>query len=109
MEAAELVASLMAEYAAQDGNEIPTATTRGRKRSATPGAKRAPRSLDAIVMTSASRLLGEMHKDGKKKPVAVASAIEKAEAIAMNRKESLSSELKGKIDERANEIWSRKP
>ena len=69
---------------------------------------RAPRSLAAIVGTAATRMLGEMHKEGKQKKQALNSALDRAELLATSRSETVTEEIKAAITAKADEIWSKK-
>lgn len=84
-----------------------TSTRRSAERGGT-GKKRGPRSLAAVVMTVSTRLLGEMHSEGKKKAAALAAATERSAALAAARGGELSDELKDSIGAKADSIWAVK-
>jgi hypothetical protein len=59
-------------------------------------------------MTSASRLLGELKKDGKtKKAAALEAAILKGTEVAKNRG-GLTAELRSQIEAKAESLWGSK-
>jgi hypothetical protein len=78
----------------------------GRKRRGS-GAKRAPRSLTAIVMTSATRLLGQLHSGGTAKKQALNQTLNRVRAMAAERKETVTAEIEKMVTDRAAEIWTK--
>src|ERR1035441_2745446 len=71
----DTVNALMSQYQSATGVSAPAQTKkRGGK-----GGTRGPRSFQAIAMTAASRLLGEEHKAGRKKPQAINAALRSEE------------------------------
>ena len=95
----------MAEYQRQTGaipEPAPTTRRTGTKQT------RAPRGLDAIIMTSSSRWLKKYHAEGKKKAQAVVAVMENPEQIATAKGESITPELHAKIEARAAEIFGKK-
>jgi len=100
-EADEKVSGLMAEYQSLAN---PEEAVDGRKRRG-PKQKRAPRSIEAILSTSAVRLLKGMKKEGKTKKVALASVLERAGSLASSRGASLTPDLKAMIEQKAGEIF----
>jgi len=105
IEADEAVTKLMGEYQRQSGFavDVPVKRARGGR-----GGKRGPRSLDAIVMTSATRLLREMKEQSKAKKVAVNAALDRAGLVASKRNEKLTDQQKDQISAKADEIYRAK-
>jgi hypothetical protein len=105
-EADSKAVSLMNAYMEATGASYgePTAKRRGKAK----GSSRPPRSLEAILMTTASRVVKAAQKDGKKKAEASKSVFESCQKIAVKRAEEISPELHGKIEGRINEIYGKK-
>jgi hypothetical protein len=93
----------MAHYQNATGSEPTVKTRRGGA-----GGKRAPRSLTAVLMTSATRNLRELHKGGTQKRNAVNQVLDRARTIASERNEILTDEIEKLITGRAAEIWGAK-
>ena len=72
------------------------------------GNKRPPRTLEAIVMTTGTRVLNQLHGEGKTKKAALATALERCTSVAAGRSETLTDDLKSQIDRKADAIWSLK-
>ena len=100
------VQALMAQYQSATNPE-PTETTT-RKRAGGRGGKRGPRSLLAITSTTATRLLNEFKRENKKKPAAITAAMERVEALAKKRNETVTDEIREAVNAKANEIWGSK-
>ena len=96
------VNDLMTAYQIETGA---TPTTGNKKRVS--GSKRPARSLDAILLTTTSRVAKASLKDGKKKADAIKSVMESCSKIAVKRAESISPELMGKIEQRVSEIYKK--
>ena len=96
--------SLMHQYQAATGVSAPAT----RKRAGGEGKKRGPRSLSAVLMTAGTRLLGEMHTEGKQKKQAVNAALDRVALLAEGRKETVSEEIKTAINAKADQLWSTK-
>jgi hypothetical protein len=79
----------MAHYQSATGSE-PTVS---RRRAGGASGKRAPRSITAVLMTSATRNLRELHKGGTSKKNAVNQVLDRARAIASERNEIVSDEM----------------
>jgi hypothetical protein len=94
----------MLQYQLLTAEVVPAA----RKRGGGKGGKRGPRSLAAVVMTAATRLLNEEHKAGKPKKNAANAALDRASSLAAGRKEQLTDELKAQISAKADSIWGGK-
>ena len=104
-EADNAVHNLMIRYQQATSDGAPVVRRRGPGGA---GKKRGPRSTEAIVMTSASRLLGELRKDGKtKKAAALEAAVLKGTELAKNRG-GLTPELRLQIEAKAEALWARK-
>jgi len=69
--------------------------------------KRAPRSLESIIMTACGRKLKEAQAAGTKKAAALAAAITQGEGIAKDRG-GFTEELKAALVKRAEEIFGKK-
>jgi hypothetical protein len=99
----ELKAVLRSEL----GIEAAPAPTSRRRASAGAPLKRAPRSLESIIMTACGRKLKEAQAAGTKKAAALADAILQAEGIAKDRG-GFTEELKAALVKRAEEIFGKK-
>jgi hypothetical protein len=60
------------------------------------------------ISTTATRLLNEMHKDGKPRKNAVSAALDRVELLAKKRGESVTEEIKAAINTKAGSIWGGK-
>jgi hypothetical protein len=104
----DIVNDLMNQYRRQTGGSIVGPPPPSRKRGGIPGSKRPARSLEAILMTTASRVAKAAQKDGKKKAEGAKAVMESCQKIAVKRAESISPELQGKIEGRIGEIFGKK-
>lgn len=96
------VASLMAEYQGfMKPFETPT-KKRGRH-----GAKRPPRTLTAIVSTTATRMLKTLHQEGKPKKQSLNVALDRAEVLSQKKGEPITQSIKDMIVGKAEEIWKK--
>jgi hypothetical protein len=104
-QADDTVNALMKQYQSATGVSAPATTT---KRAGGAGKKRGPRSLAAVLMTAATRLLGEEHAAGKQKKQAVNAALDRIALLAAGRKETVTEEIKAAVNAKADSIWGKK-
>lgn len=102
----ERVSMLMNSYQQLTGF-VPT-PKRGRPAGSVAKKTRPARSSEAIIMTTASRALGQLHAEGKQKKAAITVALERAGVVASARGETLTDELKAQIEKKADSIWGSK-
>jgi flagellar capping protein FliD len=70
--------------------------------------KRAPRSLESILMTACGRKMKEAKEAGTAKKAALNAALDQAEVIAKGRNETVTEEMKAALTKKADELFGAK-
>jgi hypothetical protein len=71
------------------------------------GKKRGPRTITAIALTTATRLMKSAQTEGKAKKAALTAALERVAVVASARSEKISDDIKAAIEKRADSIFKK--